>query len=384
MRTSLLLCLAVLLLLPVAPLAQTTGTIEGGYGDRPDLVFPRIGGREVLVGDLHTHTTHSDGKLTPYERVLECYLAGYTAIAITDHGTPAAYAEAKGLADELGLVLVRGMESGIDGDEHIVILGISDQYKPRDSHQWARTREQADAGRAYYQDQLREIAAAGGIVYYPHPDHGFSPEIEWAREQGILVGTEMLNSDTTEGWGTVMHLGRPCYPFALDWASEKGLACLANSDIHGPHAATPPRARTLVLVDERTPEAVVEAIREGRTLAWFPPGGDRWDSPEMLWATPAMLSAYVADVVSVEARELEEGRPASGAVLTNLGAVPLRARVLVDGTPVAELTLEQGHEYLVPVAGTSLTIEWANLWVRSDQTWKTEYTLEGKAWAAGE
>jgi hypothetical protein len=383
-RASLLLCLIALLLLPVSLLAQTTGTIEGGYGDRPDLVFPPIDGREVLVADLHMHTTHSDGKLTPRERVLECYLVGYTAIAITDHGTPAAYAEAKALADELGMVLVRGMESGIDGDEHLVILGISEQYKPRDSHKWARTKEQATAGRAYYQDQLREIADAGGIVYYPHPDHGWTPEIEWAREQGILVGTEMLNSDTTEGWGTVMHLGRPCYPFALDWAGEKGLACLANSDIHGPHAKTPPRGRTLVLVDGRTPEAVVDALREGRTLAWFPPGGDRWDSPEMLWATPGMLSAYVDGVVRVEPRELEEGKPPSGAVLTNLGAVPLEARVLVDGTPQAELTLEQGHEYLVPTAGESLTIEWPNLWVGSDTTWKTEYTLDDGAWVAGE
>ena len=36
--------------------------------------------------DLHTHTFFSDGTLTPSELIYRAKLAGYTAIAITDHG----------------------------------------------------------------------------------------------------------------------------------------------------------------------------------------------------------------------------------------------------------------------------------------------------------
>ncbi len=382
MRLFVLLSLLACLALCGAALCQNSESIARGEGERVDWVFPAIDGREVLVGDFHTHTIRSDGKLTPRERVIECYLVGYDAIALTDHGTPAAYDDAQQLAESLGMVLVRGLETGIDGDEHLVALGVSEQYTPRDSHHWARTEEQAKAeNRAYCRDQLREIAAAGGVVFYPHPDHGWSDEIEWGFQEGIIVGTEMLNSDTTEGWGTVMHLGRPCYPFALDWATDKGLACLANSDIHGPHANTPPRARTLVLVDERSPSGVVEAIRAKRTLAWFPPGGERWESPEMLWATPDVLGAYVAGCVQLEPRALEDGKPTSGAYLRNLGAVPLVARVATGGSQAA-LTLEPGREYLIatPEADGTLTIDWGNLWVRSDRTLTSQYRLERSAW----
>ncbi len=36
--------------------------------------------------DLHTHTIFSDGELVPYELVRRAAVAGYRAIAITDHG----------------------------------------------------------------------------------------------------------------------------------------------------------------------------------------------------------------------------------------------------------------------------------------------------------
>lgn len=39
----------------------------------------------MVLYDLHTHTTHSDGELIPAESARRAYVAGYGGIAVTDH-----------------------------------------------------------------------------------------------------------------------------------------------------------------------------------------------------------------------------------------------------------------------------------------------------------
>lgn len=60
--------------------------------------------------DLHTHTTASDGSLSPAEIVRAAKAAGLDALSITDHDTLAGYEEAKAVAAEEGLELVCGIE----------------------------------------------------------------------------------------------------------------------------------------------------------------------------------------------------------------------------------------------------------------------------------
>lgn len=57
--------------------------------------------------DLHTHTTASDGSLTPSELVATAHQAGVQLLSITDHDVVDAYA---GLAAPRGLNLVSGIE----------------------------------------------------------------------------------------------------------------------------------------------------------------------------------------------------------------------------------------------------------------------------------
>jgi len=376
---SIIIAVASVTLAAASASAQILSEVSASHGERANLAFPRIGGYEVLVGDFHVHTTHSDGVLPTRERVLEAYLNGYTALAITDHGNVEAYAEAKPLADALGIVLLRGVESGVNREQHWVFLGFGDDYTPRNAHNLAATPEEAETtGRTYYRDELKKIADDGGLAFYPHPHYGWREPEEWARRKGILVGVEVLNSCTDSGWGGEQWLGRWCYPFAFDWALEKDLTILANSDIHEAHKDAFPRARTLVLVKERTPEGVLDAIRAGRTLAGFPDGGEKWDSPEMLWAKAGVASRYVLDVVKVEPRELDEGIPASGLVLRNVGAVPLGARVCVDDGRTTELVLKQGSEYLIHAPGGAkrVSVEWLNVYTRRDRTLRTEYVMK--------
>lgn len=60
--------------------------------------------------DLHTHTYESDGTDSPSGLIEKAFATGLKTIAITDHDTFRAHAEAGVRAAELGIRLVRGVE----------------------------------------------------------------------------------------------------------------------------------------------------------------------------------------------------------------------------------------------------------------------------------
>jgi predicted metal-dependent phosphoesterase TrpH len=74
--------------------------------------------------DLHTHSTCSDGSLTPSELVRAAAQAGVTALALTDHDTVAGNAEFLEAARAAGLEGVPGVEiSAESGPRTMHILG---------------------------------------------------------------------------------------------------------------------------------------------------------------------------------------------------------------------------------------------------------------------
>jgi 3',5'-nucleoside bisphosphate phosphatase len=60
--------------------------------------------------DLHMHTIHSDGTLTPIELVKRGKSAGLTTISITDHDNVGGLNEAKAIGDALGIEVIAGVE----------------------------------------------------------------------------------------------------------------------------------------------------------------------------------------------------------------------------------------------------------------------------------
>ena len=60
--------------------------------------------------DLHTHTTASDGTLTPTELVAHARELGLSAVAITDHDTMNGVAEARTAGERMGVEVIPGME----------------------------------------------------------------------------------------------------------------------------------------------------------------------------------------------------------------------------------------------------------------------------------
>lgn len=73
--------------------------------------------------DLHMHTTHSDGTLTPEELVKRAKLRNVDCIALTDHDTVSGIREAKEAGARLGVEVIAGVEISVifpPGTMHIL------------------------------------------------------------------------------------------------------------------------------------------------------------------------------------------------------------------------------------------------------------------------
>jgi 3',5'-nucleoside bisphosphate phosphatase len=90
--------------------------------------------------DLHSHTTASDGALTPRELVRKAAGHGVRVLAITDHDTTDGLAEALDEATALSMTIVPGLEINCDVEgAEIHVLGYYPEYES-----------------AWFQDFLRE------------------------------------------------------------------------------------------------------------------------------------------------------------------------------------------------------------------------------------
>jgi len=85
-----------------------------------------------LVYDLHTHTTASDGELSPKELVIKANASGVDVLAITDHDTTEGITEADDEAGRHNIKLLPGIELSVSWMEknfHIVGLGIDPENR---------------------------------------------------------------------------------------------------------------------------------------------------------------------------------------------------------------------------------------------------------------
>lgn len=67
--------------------------------------------------DLHTHTNHSDGSLSPGGLAMLAKEKGLEAIAVTDHDTVSGIKECISCGSGLGIDIIPGVEIGIKNDE---------------------------------------------------------------------------------------------------------------------------------------------------------------------------------------------------------------------------------------------------------------------------
>ncbi len=118
--------------------------------------------------DLHTHSTCSDGVLSPSELVKHAFSKNIKVLALTDHDTIEGLSEAKIQSEELGITFVAGVELNIDwpkGEFHLLGLGLknpseqllkilNDLQKDRDSRNAQIIEKMKEAG---FDADLKEI-----------------------------------------------------------------------------------------------------------------------------------------------------------------------------------------------------------------------------------
>ena len=110
--------------------------------------------------DLHSHSTESDGVLSPAEVVREAAKDGVTALALTDHDTMAGVAAAREAAAECGIELVAGVEVSCQhGRESVHLLGLF--VDPADRTLTAFFDEVADRRRERIRETCDRLRAAG-------------------------------------------------------------------------------------------------------------------------------------------------------------------------------------------------------------------------------
>jgi predicted metal-dependent phosphoesterase TrpH len=86
--------------------------------------------------DLHLHTTHSDGSLSPGEVLHLAHKAGVTALAVTDHDIVSGIPEAIETGAELGIEVIPGVEiSSRVANSELHILGYFLQWQDPELNQ---------------------------------------------------------------------------------------------------------------------------------------------------------------------------------------------------------------------------------------------------------
>lgn len=199
------------------------------------------GSFNVYRTNLHTHTTTSDGKITPQE-ILDLYAAaGYDAISLTDHGKHNDLAA----LDPHGMTLIPGMELHPLGPRnikwHLLALNITPEFPegiPEDA-----------------QETIDLVNRIGGFTVVAHPYWcGFTSAevltlknfsaIEVSNSSCRYIGKEF----NMQIWDELLDAGRPVLAISVD-------------DTHRPRDLF--RNWTMICAQDNSREALTAALKAG-------------------------------------------------------------------------------------------------------------------------
>ncbi len=202
-------------------------------------------GQKWFKGNLHTHTTNSDGRRTP-EQVIDLYAGqGYDFLALTDHWRYAAMREAAGMLLLSGCEFDTGTEPR-DGIFHIVGIGMTGQP------------DLPATPRPPAQTIIEAIRAQDGLAILAHPAWSLNTP-EQVRHLRGLTGTEIYN--TVSG---LPHSARPYSGQIIDQLACLGqlYPCFAADDSHF-YDGEETKSFIMVRSESCTRDALLAAIRCG-------------------------------------------------------------------------------------------------------------------------
>ncbi len=196
-----------------------------------------------LKGNLHTHTTESDGPLPPQDTVAAYARLGYDFLTISDHDLVTDPAP----LDPCGLVLIPGNELTAEGP-HLLHVGARSVIAPLPERQAVIDAVNAEGGFA--------------IVNHPNWDKDYnhcdqSLMMQWRDYAGIEIYNGVCRRVegsplATDRWDRLLTAGRRVWGYAND----------------DPHRVTDYGvAWTMVCAERRDAAAILDALRAGRCYA---------------------------------------------------------------------------------------------------------------------
>jgi predicted metal-dependent phosphoesterase TrpH len=185
--------------------------------------------------DLHIHSTHSpDGTVSPRDILKIAKKRKLGGVAITDHNSLKGSFEARSLAKEFGLVVVRGVEISTDIG-HVLAYAIDEEI-PRDLS---------------VEETVARVRKVGGFASIAHPYRWWSGVGERATVRSKPDAVEVMNAGSTG-----MH-----NRMAMRLSKRMKVCRTAGSDAHVPEGI----GRAYISIENaESEEDVLEAIGKGR------------------------------------------------------------------------------------------------------------------------
>ncbi len=202
---------------------------------------------EWRKGNLHTHTTCSDGSLN-YQEVVKLFQDnGFDFLAITDHSV---ISDCTGLSND-NFKVFPGIEIDINGGRHFCVVNTDNSaiiYNP------ALTQ----------QEMIDKNIAAGAIVTINHPDWQIREHytIDELYELQNYTGIEIYNSviDVLDGTG----LSTAKWDRLL--ANDRRVLGFANHDLHQPYHLS--AWANVVLTPDNDPQTIFNALQSGQLYCY--------------------------------------------------------------------------------------------------------------------
>ena len=248
--------------------------------------LPAPAGLQWFAGDFHAHTVHSDGSSSTSELAARAVRSGLDFLAVTDHNTTSHHAHLPGVGARHDLTLLPGQEVTTARGHANAFGDIG----------WVDFREPADTW-------VREVDRRGGVLSVNHP---VSADCAWQHPLTELPAalelwhsTWLREPTSTAAWA-----------FWQRWQrGHRGgggaVVPLGGSDFHEPGRGDEVGVPvTWVAAADRSPEAVLDGVRAGRTAISLPGARGPLDGPVLLRVEDRVLAldAEGAVLVDVEGR----------------------------------------------------------------------------------
>lgn len=235
--------------------------------------IPDVNGYKALKCDFHMHTVFTDGHVWPNVRVQEAWNEGLDAFSYTEHLEYAPYKKdvtenvsrsyelGEALAKENNLTLIKGVEITREtppGHFNALFIG--------DTSGYITTRDPK-----LDKEAINKAVEQNAFIFWNHPgwkakeikgSYEWIPFVEEMYQEKKLHGIEVAN-----GFGI--------HTKAIDWALDRNLTIIGNSDVHNLIAhdydmskSYAHRTMTLVFAKDKSPGSIREALTAGRTVAW--------------------------------------------------------------------------------------------------------------------